>query len=101
MDDPVTLLLLLSEIASAACLVTGATLVLTRRSTTLLFWAALGAIAALAVVLVLAAGTLYRDAVLGLVTFTLFALPLPIVIVVLTRLQRVSDWATAVPRTAG
>ena len=86
---------------SAAGLITGAALVLTRRSTTVLFWAALGAVAALGVCLVLATTTLDGDRLIGLIVFTALALPLPILILVFTRVRRVTGWAAAMRNHAG
>jgi hypothetical protein len=100
-DDLATILLMITAVPSAAGLITGAALVLTRRSTTVLFWAALGAVAALVACLVVAGTTLDRDRLLGLVVFTALALPLPILILVFTRLPRVTGWSAAMRHHAG
>jgi hypothetical protein len=100
-DDLATILLMASAVLSAAGLITGAALLMTRSSTTLLFGAAAGAVALLALCLVVAAGTLAGDDLLGLVFFTLFALPLPILIMVFTRLGRVTGWAAAARQRTG
>jgi hypothetical protein len=100
-DDLSTILLMISAVFSAAGLITGASLLITRSSTTVLFWAALFAIASLAGCLVVATGTLEGDDLLGMVFFTALALPLPILVAVFTRLGRVTGWAAAVRHRPG
>jgi hypothetical protein len=96
-----TILLMVSAVISAAGLITGAALLMSRSATTVLFWSALFAVASLAGCLVVAAGTLDGDALLGLVIFTVLALPLPVLVAVLTRLPRVVGWSAAARGRAG
>ena len=93
--DLATILLMVSAVLSAAGLITGAALLITRSTTAPLFWAAAGAVALLAACLAVAIRTLDGDDLLGLVLFTVLALPMPILILVFTRLSRVTGWAAA------
>ncbi len=95
-DDAPTLVLLLGLPCGVALVAAGIRL-LGRHSPTPLFVSALVAVTVLFLALVVGAGTVGADGLLGLTAFLVFALPLPVLTAVFARLPATVGWAAARP----
>jgi hypothetical protein len=88
-------LLVLTGIACAAGLITGAAQLLARRSATVLLSAALAAVVSLVLVLLAGTATLYGDAEDFVVAVALFGAPLPVLTAVFARNPATTGWVAA------
>ena len=91
-DDLPTLVLALGLPVGGVLLAAGISL-LGRRRADWVLWSAIAAIAVLVLALLGAALTLDSDGAIGVLFFTVFALPLPVVTAALSGQRRVQQWA--------
>jgi hypothetical protein len=94
-DDGVYLLTILTGLLCAAGLIAGGVRLLARKSADLLFFAALAAVASLALIAVVGTATLYGDDADFILGFAFLGVPLPTVTAVLARVRPTVGWASS------
>jgi hypothetical protein len=96
-DEAAFLLTVVTGVLCAAGLLVGGIRLLSRRSADLLFFTALGSLASLALIAVVAETTLYGDDAGFLLAVAFLGAPLPAVTAVLARTRATVGWASTGP----